>query len=242
MVERFAFADRLNQGFVVEVHALALDAQQPVQKLIGQSVRLETRLSDGSTHTRSAMVSRVQRLRSDGGLTRFRILLEPWTFRLRLSKRSRVWQNKSVIEIIDDVLTAYQPNASWRWGEDEEIIQDHIAKAPNAGVYAYCVQYRESDFEFMQRLLAEAGLCWRVATLTGDDLPAGAFSSVVVFTSDTRVSPEDTTSAASTGGAGIRFHRQGETETQDTVQAMAAVRRLTPSASAWEARTSRPWC
>ena len=68
---------------------------------------------------------------------------------------SRVWQDKSVIEIIESVLEAYKPLAQWRWSDEVGSFMD------GALPRSYCCQYRESDLDFVQRMLAEAALTWR---------------------------------------------------------------------------------
>ncbi len=94
-------------------------------------------------------------LGSDGGLARYRLRLLPWIWRLGQVRNSRVWQDKSVIDIVDAVFTAYQPQARWRWsGETSSFMARAMPRS-------YCCQYRETDLAFVQRLLAEEGLGWR---------------------------------------------------------------------------------
>src|SRR5262249_10128801 len=60
-------------------------------------------------------------------------------------KNSRIFQDKSVCEIVDEILARHCVRGEWR-----------VRK-----VYPrreYCTQYRESDYEFVTRLLAEDGL------------------------------------------------------------------------------------
>ncbi len=233
LVERFALSERLSEGFVLELHVLHSNAQHPVNDLIGEPVQLKTRLADGSFVTRSALVSEVQRLRIDGGFTRFRLVLQSWIFKLRHQKHSRVWQNKTVMQIIDNVLSAYLPLAAWQWGEAHESIQQHIEQGPFEGVHPYCVQYRESDFAFVQRLLAQEGLGWRVE----ERQDRAGFGHQVVFFADSALCPQDVTSASATGGVGIRFHRSESSEAQDAIQSLASIRRLQPlgrSSVAWD--------
>jgi len=100
-------------------------------------------------------------------------------------------------------------------------------QGPNGGVYPSVTQYRESDLAFMQRLLAQAGLGWRVEQHA--DAPSG--HRVVFFASSDRF-PQDPTSASSLGGVGTRFHRGAAVEQQDAIQAFGGIRQLTATASA----------
>ena len=83
---------------------------------------------------------------------------------------------------------------------------------------SYCCQYRETDLEFVRRLLAEEGLGWRVED-SGQD-PGGH---VLVLFADVAAQAQDPVSQA---GGGVRFHRADATEADDTVQAVGRRRRL----------------
>jgi uncharacterized protein involved in type VI secretion and phage assembly len=52
-------------------------------------------------------------LGSEGGLARCRLRLTPWLWRLSQVRNSRVWQDRTVIEIIDEV-TARSSRSSTR--------------------------------------------------------------------------------------------------------------------------------
>jgi len=80
------------------------------------------------------------------------------------------------------------------------------------------VQYRESDFDFVGRLLAEEGLGWRLE----EDDEAAAGHRMVLF-ADSAAQPEDILSAS---GGGIRFHRSDATESADSLQAFGRRRRI----------------
>ena len=106
-------------------------------------------------------------------------------------------------------------------------------EAHQQGLRSYCVQYRETDLAFCQRLLAEEGLSWRVEESTN----SATQHRLVIFADSTQKDtfPEDTSSAHSNGaalgaagggGAGIRFHRGQSMETQDTFQSLSQVRHL----------------
>ena len=86
---------------------------------------------------------------------------------------------------------------------------------------SYCRQYRETDFDFVRRLLAEEGLSWRAEGGEPGEV-------IVVFADSTRrqACPQDPSSAQ--GGA-VRFHAAGAVEESDTVQALACRRTLTAS-------------
>lgn len=226
MVESFALHERVSEPFALHLNALVLDSHVELKQLYARPITLETLLADGSRVRRSGYVTEAQSLDADGGFARKQLLIQPWIALLGHTLNSRIWQDKSVIEIVEDVFADHDSIAAWRWDEG---VEQYVAQglfARNSGRRAYCVQYRESDLAFVQRLLAEEGLCWRVE----EDASAPGGHTVVFF-SQSAAQAEDPTSASDLGGAGIRFHRSSSQEVQDSIQALGAVRQLAPTAN-----------
>jgi uncharacterized protein involved in type VI secretion and phage assembly len=114
------------------------------------------------------------------------------------------------------VLGRYAAWASWRWAP---CVSEHLQASAQAGVRPYTVQYRETDLAFLQRLLAREGLAYRF-----EESEDGQPGPTVVFFADSTSSqscPEDAGSAA---WGGVRFHRDGVQEGQDTIQAFGGQR------------------
>jgi len=227
MVESFVLHEAVSQPFALYINALVLDARVELKRLTTRPITLHTTLADGSRSRRSGYVMQADSLESDGGFARKGLLVQPWLALLGHTLTSRVWQDKSLIDIVEDVFADHASIAAWRWDEG---VADYVAQglfARNAGLRSYCVQYRESDLDFVQRLLAEEGICWRVEE--DESAPGGH---TVVFFASSAHQPQDPTSVSSLGGQGIRFHRSSSQEAQDSIQAMAAIRQLGTTATA----------
>ncbi|MEW6762118.1 MAG: type VI secretion system tip protein VgrG [Pseudomonadota bacterium] len=212
LVEAFYASDGVQEVGYRDVIVLSTSTHLAPDELLGQPATFAISLADGSRDHFSGEINEVAMLGSDGGLSRYRIRMSPWLWRLEQVRNCRVWQDKSVVEIADDVLSSYQPAARWRWSEDVgPFMADALPRS-------YCCQYRESDLDFLRRLLAEEGLGWRV-----EQLEDGA--GLVLFADSSQLSavPEDSSSAA---GGGIRFHGARSVEESDSIQAMVAQRRL----------------
>ncbi|MDQ5927303.1 MAG: Type secretion system tip protein VgrG, partial [Pseudomonadota bacterium] len=162
MVESFVLHDAVSEPFALYLNALVLDAHVELKQLYARPVTLLTTLADGSQTRRSGYVTEDWSLQSDGGLARKALLVRPWIALLGHSLQSRIWQDKSTIEIVEDVFADHASIAAWHWDDD---VPAHVAQgllARNGGQRSYCVQYRETDLAFVQRLLAEEGVGWRV--------------------------------------------------------------------------------
>lgn len=208
LVEALAADEAIDEVGVRDVIALSTSALLDPASVLGRPASLELSLADGSRTSFTGEVGEAARLGSDGGFARYRIRIVPWLWRLGQVRNSRVWQDKSVIEIVDDVFESWLPLAKWRWSEDTS---PFIA---DANPRSYCCQYRESDLDFVRRLLAEEGLSWRL-----DD------TELVIFADSSQPSaiPEDSSSERD---GGIRFHGGSAVEVSDTVQALESQRGL----------------
>ncbi|MGY0559946.1 type VI secretion system Vgr family protein [Luteimonas sp. A277] len=212
IVERWAGHEQLAGEFQWTVDVLSTRADLPLDDWLGQPATLHTRLADGGTAGRSGLVREAACLGADGGLARYRLTLVPWTWLMTQGLHSRVFQNRSVIKIAETVFADYAPLSAWQMDED---VGPFLAQSR---IRSYCVQYRETDAAFIQRLLAEEGLGWRLE----EDAEAAAGHRLVLF-ADSAGQPEDITSASD---GGLRYHRSDGTERRDSVQGIGLQRRI----------------
>ncbi|MDY0977925.1 type VI secretion system Vgr family protein [Massilia sp. CFBP9012] len=212
LVEAFAAEEAVQEVGLREVIALSTSAFIPVTALLGQPATLELSLANGTRERFSGEVCAAAMLGSDGGLARYRIRIAPWIWRLAHVRNCRVWQDKRVIDIVDAVFADYRPAARWRWSDE---VNSFMADAQPR---SYCCQYRESDLDFVLRLLAEEGLSWRV-----EDTRDG--HGLVLFADSSQPSsvPEDASSASH---GGIRYHGVSSVEQRDSVQSLHAHQQL----------------
>ncbi len=142
-------------GYRAIVHALSVDAHLDLGQLIGQPALLELLPVHSRTLFRPwhAHVTHAAMVGSDGGLARYRLVLEPWLGFLAHRRDSWVFQHQTVREIVDAVFARYQGQGrlvpAWRWELADETVYPRRS---------LCIQYQESDLDFVRRLLHEEGL------------------------------------------------------------------------------------
>ncbi|MEM5433035.1 type VI secretion system Vgr family protein [Cupriavidus oxalaticus] len=79
----------------------------------------------------------------------YRVTLRPWLYLASLNKDYRIFQRKNVVEIAQEVLSEYT------FPVENRLIG---AVGPQYPMREYQVQYGESDYQFVRRILAEWGI------------------------------------------------------------------------------------
>src|SRR5262249_27126055 len=76
----------------------------------------------------------------------YRLTVHPWLWFLTRTADCRIFQEKTVPDIIKEIFADHSV----------AIFEDHLTAA--YGKREYCVQYRETDFNFVSRLMEEEGI------------------------------------------------------------------------------------
>ncbi len=196
LVEAFVADDAVDDVGVRDVIVLSTSVHIDTASLPGQRAVLDVSLADGSRTRFAGDISEAAQLGSDGGFARFRIRMSSWLWRLEQVRNSRVWQDRTVIEIADDVFAAYLPLARWRWSDDTSPLMAEALPR------SYCCQYRESDLGFVRRLLAEEGCAG--ASSTAGMAPKWCCSPTAARPARCRKTPAAQPAAASASMASVR--------------------------------------
>ncbi len=143
-------------GFRLEVQALCIDTHLELKTLVGQPVLLEllTQASRIALRPFHGHVTQFALMGSDGGLARYSLVIEPWLSFAGHTQNSRIFHSMTVPAIVDAVLGGYGSGRlapAWRWD-----LADPAVYAERS----MCIQYRESDLAFVERLLCEEGIVY----------------------------------------------------------------------------------
>lgn len=104
--------------------------------------------NDDQQRPLDALCAEIRQLPGDATAERYSLTLRPWLWWLTLASNNRVFQNLSSSEIVTSIF-------------DEHGFSDYQLQL--TGSYTpreYCVQYGETDFAFVSRLLEEEGIFW----------------------------------------------------------------------------------
>ncbi|MTV40804.1 type VI secretion system Vgr family protein [Duganella radicis] len=218
--ERFSGREGVNELYAFEVDALSTSANLDLSQFIGEELTVTLLQADGSRRAWHGVCTEAAWLGADGGTARYRLLLEPALALLRLRRDSYIFQDKNAQDIVTELLADY-PQLRFEFDVTQTL-------APRA----ICTQYRESDLEFLQRLLASEGLSWRFEHDQPDEQASDgqAKHRMVIF--DSKAKAPDMP-----GGAEIRFHGVRATDSADAIDQFAARRQVRANAvsiSSWD--------
>lgn len=115
--------------------------------IVGHNVTFSTKLTDHSPRFFNGFVRRFQAEDEDReGRRNYRAEVVPWLWFLTRTADCRIFQEKNVPDIIEEIFN------------DLGFSDFNISCSGNHPVREYCVQYRETDFNFVSRLMQEEGI------------------------------------------------------------------------------------
>lgn len=148
----FMGTEHISTPFSFELNTLSEYHSIPFADIIGQNVTVSIVLADGSLRYFNGIISRFAQtsvgVESENGnnLSAYSAIMVPWFWLLTRTSDSRIFQDSSVPDIVEQIFseknfTDYQLRLSGSYENRE-----------------YCVQYRETYFNFISRLLEEEGI------------------------------------------------------------------------------------
>ncbi len=138
--------EQLSNLFRYELDLVSEQASIDTNKILGDAATVVLQMPSGQPRYFNGFVSRFTNEGLDGGYTRFRATLVPWLWLLTRTSDCRIFQEKTVPDIIKEV---FRDNGFS--GFDDRLTGSYRT-------WEYCVQYRETDFNFVSRLMEQEGI------------------------------------------------------------------------------------
>lgn len=140
----FEGTEGISRLFSYRIVAFAPDPSKvEFHRLLGQPMSVRLRRNDGGERHFNGICSRVAEGGHDERFTEYHLELVPPLWFLTRRVQSRIFQNKSVTDVIGEVLAGL-----------EYVISLDRERKPRD----YIVQYDETDFDFISRLMEEEGI------------------------------------------------------------------------------------
>ena len=140
--------------YTLTISALSLDASISLRSVLGKPALLELLTTTlGAPRPFHGYITAAEACGSDGGMSRYKLTLQPWTVFAGLGRDSRVFHDMTVIEILESVVSAYRLSGklapAWRFELED------VSIYPKRSL---TTQYQESNWAFAERLMSEEGL------------------------------------------------------------------------------------
>ncbi|MBM4330022.1 MAG: type VI secretion system tip protein VgrG [Deltaproteobacteria bacterium] len=148
----FNGTEGLSRLFSFELDMLSENPDIPFADIIGKNVTVSILLADGEKRFFNGLISHFSQGRgeAEGGgdirLSHYRAEMVPWLWLLTQTADSRIFQKLSAPEIVEKI---FQEKG---FSDFRLLLNGSYPKRD------YCVQYRETDFNFVSRLLEEEGI------------------------------------------------------------------------------------
>src|ERR1700694_1930373 len=144
LLQRLAGVEGISRLYTFHLDLLSENPSISFTDIVGKGAAIRIRLAGGETRYVNGFVSRFMQTGRDQRFTHYEAQIVPWLWFLTRNANCRIFQNKPVVEII------------------KKVFQDHgfggYFKDKTQGSYEpreYVVQYRETDFNFVSRLMEE---------------------------------------------------------------------------------------
>jgi type VI secretion system secreted protein VgrG len=146
LLESFEGEEGVSAPYHFTLKLLSDNAAIAPEDLLRTPVAVTLELVEGAERTLHGLINRFTQLGRSDGLTSYRAEMVPWLWFLSLTSDCRIFQNQSVLEIVETVFRE-------QGYSDFEIkcLQTYPKRE-------YCVQYRETHLNFVTRLLEEEGV------------------------------------------------------------------------------------
>jgi len=121
-----------------------------IQDVLGKSMSIRLDLPSGEKRYFNGIVTKFCSTGWHGNLCTYEATIHPWLWLLTRSSNCRIFQDKSAVEIVKEI--CHDPVYAGMIDLDVGLLSSQYEALP------YCVQYRETDFHFVCRLMEHAGI------------------------------------------------------------------------------------
>src|ERR1700722_13428274 len=146
LLQALSGREGISRLFSFQLDLLSAQDSISFDDIVGQNVTISVTLADQTQRYFNGFVSRFALSGSDARFTHYQMEVVPWLWFLTRNAGCRIFQNMTIPDIIQQVFS-------------DRGFSDF--KSSLTGSYdprEYCVQYRETDFNFVSRLMEQYGI------------------------------------------------------------------------------------
>ncbi|MDB6067528.1 MAG: Rhs element Vgr protein [Pedosphaera sp.] len=146
LLKSVAINEQMGRLFQMEADLLSETKNINFDNIVGENVTMRLNLVGGDVRYFNGFVSRFVQTEDLGGYSRYRATIVPWLWFLTRTSDCRIFQDMTVPDIIKQVFGNHGFND----------FKDSLNATYRT--WPYCVQYRETDFNFVSRLMEQEGI------------------------------------------------------------------------------------
>jgi len=147
LLESFTGEERVSTPFRFVLQLLSDDPNIDMKGLLTKPAVLSIKLEDDSERHIHGILNRIKLVEAgDDGKAMYQAEMVPWLWFLTIYSNCRIFQNKSVPDIVEQIF------------KDRGFSDYQLKLQGSYQPREYCVQYRETDFNFVSRLLEDEGI------------------------------------------------------------------------------------
>ena len=146
LLESFQGEEGISRLFRFNLELLSEKSNISFKDIVGQNVTLRIALPEDKERYFNGFVSRFAQSGSDVRFTHYQMEVVPWLWFLTRNADCRIFQNMAIPDIIQKVF------------KDKGFTNFKFSITGSFEPRDYCVQYRETDFNFVSRLMEQHGI------------------------------------------------------------------------------------
>ena len=222
MLQRIDGYHGINYGLSAELICLSTNPYIELKQFIGCQIAVDQVTDSGQLFRTTGIVTGASQGQSDGAFSLYRLTMQDATSLWHKRRNSRVFMNKSVVDIIEVIFKEWQ-SKSPLFASSLQLETSGLTKTYD--VRPFSMQSNESDYAYLARIMREESINWVV-----DE------SSYIVTTNSQSIEAQklrlidDNNQFQSLGRRTIRYHRTNATEQYDSITSFIAQRQLQPTA------------
>ncbi|MFO1434504.1 MAG: type VI secretion system tip protein TssI/VgrG [Candidatus Competibacteraceae bacterium] len=143
---RMTATEQLGRLSEFNLELLSENAQIKIEDILGKSMTVRLQLPNNQTRYFNGAVTRFCQTENFGRYASYQATLHPWLWFLTRTADCRIFQNKTVPDIIKSIFRDYG------FTDFKEALYESYPPRD------YCVQYRETNFNFVSRLMEQEGI------------------------------------------------------------------------------------
>ncbi|MDI3451859.1 type VI secretion system Vgr family protein [Acinetobacter sp. V89_4] len=222
MLQRIDGYHGINDGLSAELICLSTNPYIELKQFIGCQVAVDQVTDSGQLFRTTGIVTGASQGQSDGAFSLYRLTMQDATSLWHKRRNSRVFMNKSVVDIIEVIFKEWQ-NKSPLFASSLQLDTSGLTKTYD--VRPFSMQSNESDYAYLTRIMREESINW----LVDEASYLVASNSQSIEAQKLRLI-DDNGQFQSLERRSIRYHRSNATEQYDSITSFIAQRQLQPTA------------